>query len=299
MVRTRRCCGYFALPFGGVVAALAWAVLTPVASCGSCRTGCGRKSTFAIVVPATQHAARSLRVALGNSFMPLSAASRVRQLIILLLVFSVVAGLLALQASGYGGDPDEHTPPFGGINTLLWAAPLVGAMMAWGGERVLRLRWARCNAELPLLALLPGLGDATQVKRALLRASLGPALSLQVLLLVASVLLAVWWHLADRSDLLLLLIGQLADMGLLLALVLAVFGGTSLRGGDGVAMGLVGSIWFTVLIFSAASLGKAAPGPVMASLLAVGWATFAIWLLWCGRRGWRGLERRPHPFLSS
>lgn len=174
------------------------------------------------------HAVSSLRVALGNSFMPLTVASRARQFILLLLVVSGVAGLLVLQASGYGSDAGDHAPPFGHANTLLWVAPSVGAAMAWGLERTLRLRWSRWNAELPLLALLallPGLDRPAQVKSDLLLASLLPVLSLQGLLLLASIVLAVWWHLAGGSDLLLLLIGQVAGMGLSLALALAVFGG--------------------------------------------------------------------------
>ena len=245
------------------------------------------------------HAVRSLRVALGNSFMPLTVASRARQLFVLLLVFCIVAALLVLQTSGYGSGAGDHVPPFAGVNTLLWAAPFVGAMMAWGVERTLRLRWSRWNAELPLLALLPGLDSPARVKRDLLRASLLPVLSLQGLLLLTSILLAAWWRLADGSDLLLLLIGQLAGMGLSLALALAVFGGTSLHGIDSTALRVAGGIWFTVLVFSAVALGSAVPGHVTASLLAIGWVTFAIGLLWLGQRGWYALQRRPHPFLVN
>ncbi len=224
---------------------------------------------------------------------------RVRQLIILLLGYSLLASLLVMQASGYGSDAHEHVSAFGGINTLLWIAPCFSAGLALGIGRTLRLRWSRWDAELSLLALLPGLGDPAQMKRALLRASLLPSMSVQGLLLLASILLALWWHMADGSDLLLLLIGQLAGIGLLLASTLSVFGGTSLHAGHNTALRVAGGIWFTLLIFAAASLGKTAPGTVMASLLAIGWTTFGMGLLWLGQRGWRGLQLRPHPFLVN
>lgn len=69
---------------------------------------------------------------------------------------------------------------------------------------VLCVQW-RSNAELSLLALLPGMGDPAQIKRALLRASLPPTLYGQALLLVVSLLAAIWWHLGAESYLLLLL----------------------------------------------------------------------------------------------
>ena len=34
-------------------------------------------------------------------------------------------------------------------------------------------------------------------------------------------------------------------------------------------------------------------------VLATGWPLFVIVVLWLGRRGWLGLQRRPHPFLAN
>jgi hypothetical protein len=34
-------------------------------------------------------------------------------------------------------------------------------------------------------------------------------------------------------------------------------------------------------------------------LLVAGWLVLGVALWWLGRHGWRGLMRRPHPFLTT
>ncbi|MEO6799099.1 MAG: hypothetical protein ABI178_04110 [Rhodanobacter sp.] len=46
--------------------------------------------------------------------------------------------------------------------------------------------------------------------------------------------------------------------------------------------------------FLAASAANAAAEVLMAARVVV-----ALCLLWAGHRGWRGLQRRPHPFLPN
>lgn len=184
---------------------------------------------------------------------------------------------------------------------LMFYLGVVSPLLVLTHTKQLQRRWSRCNAELPLLALLPGLGDSAQARRALLRASLLPMLGLQTLLLLATMVLLGYLHLTRGGDALLLL-SQLAGMALLVAFDLTVLGN--------VAIGLG---WTTVLLGSGyllvnASCVVALPlfdGHALVArtgvltAMALLWASLLTPLVIVGHRGWRGLQRRPHPFLAN
>jgi len=246
---------------------------------------------------------RSLRVALGGWAMPQTPVSRLRQGAFVLLGIGLVALLLTLQMKA----DDSHEAwqallSSEGINALTWYGTLSGVLMAITRASQLRHRWGKSNSELPLLALLPGLGDVAQVKCALLRASLLPCLAMQLLLLLLSLLLASWSRLGIQGDLLLLL-SQLGGMGLTAALALEVLGGVRLQIGWLAALVVSSYLWIVINIGIAVPLfhdgGPIVLGNVGAGWLAAGWAVFTVALLWLGRRGWRGLQQRPHPFLPN
>lgn len=246
------------------------------------------------------HPLRSLRVALGGLSMPQMPTSRLRQLVVLPAAALLAFLLFGVPSSG----SDRHADMLsliGGTDMLLLYIGMIGPLLAIGHVQRLQRRWNRCNAELPLLALLPGLGDAAQTRRALLRASLLPMLGLQTALLLATITLAGYLHLDARGDALLLL-GQLAGMGLLVAFSLAALGGVA-----------IGHWWMTVsliygyLLINASS--AVAPPMFGSHALAEGigvmiglallWATFLTPLAMLGMRGWRGFRQRPHPFLPT
>lgn len=242
----------------------------------------------------------SLRVALGGWGMPQTLVSRVRRVGVLLVTTFLTLLLFGLSL----GSDNRHTDVLsliGGADMLMLYIGMVGPLLAIIHTQLLQRRWSRCNAELPLLALLPGLGDATQARRALLRASLLPMLGLQTVLLLATLALADHLHLDARGDALLLL-SQLAGMGMLVAFDLAVLGHVGI------------SHWWTTValvygyLLINASSAVALPlfsdhalmlktGVVVA--LALLWATFLAPLAMLGLRGWRGLQRQPHPFLAN
>jgi hypothetical protein len=242
------------------------------------------------------HVVQSLRVALGETFMPQTRSRRVRKTVIVLLSCVLGVGLLVLQAIGYAEHGDGMPVAIGVRFLLMWCVPFVSAVLAVVTANVLRQRWSRSNAELPLLALLPGLGDPAQIKRALLRASLPPTLYKQTFLLVVSLLVAAWWHLGIESGLLLLL-GQLCGAALLLVLTLMVFAGGSLSGSNHAGLVVLGMVWFWLPLVSA--LVSRVPLPALGLVVAIGWVAAAGVLLWLGRRGWRGLQQRAHPFLAN
>ncbi len=246
---------------------------------------------------------RSLRVALGGWAMPQTPVSRLRQGAFVLLGIGLVALLLTLQMKADDGhEAWQALLSSEGINALTWYGALSGVLMAIIGASQLRHRWGKSNTELPLLALLPGLGDSAQVKRAVLRASLLPCLAMQSLLLLASLSLAGWSRLGVQGDLLLLL-SQVGGMGLTAALALEVLGGVRLQIGWRVALVVSSYVWILINITIAVPLfhdgDPIVLGNVGAGWLAAGWAAFTVALFWLGRRGWRGLQQRPHPFLPN
>ena len=62
-------------------------------------------------------------------------------------------------------------------------------------------------------------------------------------------------------------------------------------------------VWIAINITIAVPLlhddGPIVLGNVGAGWLAAGWAAVTVALFWLGRRGWRGLQQRPHPFLPN
>lgn len=241
------------------------------------------------------HAFTSLRVALGGWGMPLTLASRLRQVGVGVASVAVVA----LVTITVAGDDEAAAAVPGSIHLLVIYAGIVGPVYATAQMQQLQRRWARTGAELPLLALLPGLGDAGQVRYALLRASVLPALGTLGLILAGTASLALWLRL-DAEAWVVLLLGQFFGMGLLLALTFATLGGVVIR-----------SLWLSLLLMGGLiviSLGSSLVAfgsqpmevsPLMLTGFAVIWAALFTPLLRLGLRGWRGLVRRPHPFLPG
>jgi hypothetical protein len=246
------------------------------------------------------HPLRSLRVALGGWGMPQTPVSRMRQLGTLLVSLLLASLLIGLTLS----DSDRHgnaLSAIGGADMLMLYIGMVGPLLAIVHTQLLQRRWNRSNAELPLMALLPGLGNAAQARRALLRASLLPTLGLQTVLLLATIALADHLHLDARGDALLLL-GQLAGMGMLVAFDLAVLGHVAIGYGWTTTLLIYGYLVIVGSSSMALPLFNGHPqvlkiGAVV--VIALLWATFLTPLAILGLRGWRGFQRRPHPFLTN
>jgi len=240
----------------------------------------------------------SLRVALGGMFVPMTAAGRARQLTVTVLPSVLVIVMLLAQASRrHGGLSWALLLDWTGM--FAWFGSFIGLLVTLLAVMQLGQRWQKSNAELPLLALLPGLGTPAQVRRHLLAASLLPGVGLQVLVLAVLSVLALRAHLGWMAEVAVLL-SQMASMGVLVAFTLAILGGRPLPGwGTGV---------FCIACFILVSLslslpllgrdGAAAHGAWLATMLAA-WALFLLALAWLGRRGWRALARRQHPFLAN
>ncbi|HWU77429.1 MAG TPA: hypothetical protein VN043_13080 [Rhodanobacter sp.] len=247
------------------------------------------------------YAVRSLRVALGGWWMPQTRRSRLRQCALLLVGASAGALILWMQ-----GAADRHahaanlaTAP-GGTGNLVFFGALMSAILAISTVRALYQRRGKTNAELPLLALLPGLGDAATAKRSLLRASLLPALGVQFGLALMLLILAGLMHLGSEGAALLLL-APLGSSVLMCAFALQIFAADVIRGwGMALAMG-AGYVW--ICVGAGTEQFNATPAVNLSNaallVLALGWSTFFVTLLWLGRRGWCVWQQHPHAFLAN
>ena len=241
----------------------------------------------------------ALRVALGENLAPQTLRSHLRRFARIGLPLLLFIPLMAVMQAGEAHGDVLHKVLRGvGVNVIGWlglmggiALMVMGSLLPWRG-------WRRANAELPLLALLPGLGDADALRHHLLRA----ALLLQALLLALVLAAALAMH-AGPALWLFATLGQLGCAGVVVASTLATFGGKPLPGwGMGVlqgAMGLLVSASTFMALF--ATLGKHAQplGDGSIATLAIAWVAAIAVLLWLGRRGWQGMQARPHPFLAN
>lgn len=245
----------------------------------------------------------ALRVALGENYAPQTWRAHGRRVARLGLPLLLFIPVMALMQAGETHGNVLHKVLLGvGINVVGWLGLMGGMLLMAMGSLLPWARWRRANAELPLLALLPGLGDAPSLRRNLLRAALGQPLVLQALLL-ALVLAAAFAMHANPWLLLFITLGQFGCAAVVMTSALDVFGGKALPGwGMGVlltGMGLLVSASTFVPLF--ATLGKH-PQPLGMGViagLAIAWAAAAVVLLWLGQRGWRGMQQRPHPFLVN
>lgn len=233
-------------------------------------------------------AVASLRVALGGWAMPQTSASRLRMLLIWLITLGIAALAVMWQADAQPG----------GVSLGMVCIVIAGPLFAQTQAMALQRRWGRCDAELPLLALLPGLGHGMQTKRSLLRASLLPALGVQCLLLIAACCVAALLHMGIVGWLVLPL-DQVLGMAMLVVYTLATFGGTPLDG-----WGFKGFYLGTIFIvgiggtMAAGSLSPTATRIVLLVLAVIAAAMF-VSLANLGLEGWRRFQCRPHPFLPT
>ncbi|RDS81508.1 hypothetical protein [Dyella psychrodurans] len=241
----------------------------------------------------------SLRIALGGWLLPKTWGSICRQWFVVLVPLAAVIMLLKI-AYGYRVlrvfIALEHSLTLG---AWVWLGGFGGAGLSLVVVLLLHQRWSKTNAELPLLALLPGLGRGSVLIRHLLGASLGRVLGIQFVLTVVLVLTAFAKH-VDSASLCILLLGQVAGSGFVAAFALAYVGGRSLPIGSVAA---VAAACFTLIGFDNVCMPFFSAAPVVGMLprimLMAAWVVLIGALAWIGQRGWRGLQRRPHPFLPN
>src|SRR6185312_6520291 len=226
------------------------------------------------------HPVRSLRIALGGLLMPLTMTAHLRQFAFVIVPSLLFVVLMTLQGV------HRH-----GVAALL---------TAWHDGGLIMLIWFGAFGSM-MLALLPGLDGSAQVKRDLLHAILLQPMRVLALLLLVLLMLTASLHLSARASLFVLL-GQLGSIGFMVAFTLTIIGGRPLGPWATGALAIFGCILINVSLFvptlsdpGQMKLG----GGTLPDLFVVGWVVLAVALPWLGRRGWRGLMQRPHPFLPN
>lgn len=249
---------------------------------------------------------KAVRIALGGWYLPQTWLSYVRQLTLAIglvaLPLFVVVLLNKLGGRGPGAAIEVTCRTvegalMGGLGSL---AVMAGTLIASLSVALLSKRWQRVNAELPLLALLPGMGDARHMRHALLRAGLGMPLLLHtvVALLVGAAMLFWPRHARELSF---LLLAQFGSATITAALLLNLFGGRRLAiWSSALLLGLCLVLTILSLLLPLLTWGKHPVGWVgeLLSPLGLIWLLLVLGMLWLGRRGWQGLQRQPHPFLA-
>lgn len=237
---------------------------------------------------------RTIRMALGRATMPQTWARLCAS-----WALGLVALAMCLALALYAGRSPRD------LLALLASPPLIGGIFgAAAGTALISCvgqiqgRWSGTAAELPLLALLPGLGAATALRRRVVLACL-----LKPVRILLAALFAVWaigslqHSSASFSLVALMFVGTC--VALAAALVLGALGGKPVPGW----MMILAAIALVLLLGFSFGLADQADNPVRHA--SFGWLVLALsWLAalaWFGALAWRGgraLQRRPHPFLT-
>lgn len=238
---------------------------------------------------APENPARAIRVALGRGIMPVTWQSHLRGWA--WACIWIVVGVLVMATN------DAHSLLGSSWLWLLWGGAIVIAIPS-GRLTLVRRRWQGRGNDLALLRLLPGLGTPTEQKRHALRAIL-----LLPLIMLLGALLICWiivraTHAASVIDTVLLL-AALGSAALLCASVLATLGGKPI-GGFVLGMLFVALLLLLALTYFAIAM----PGWLLIGAdnlvpITAGWFAWLLAVAMPGLRGWRGLLRRPHPFLAN
>jgi hypothetical protein len=248
-----------------------------------------------------QAPARSLRIALGGVYLPQTLIGRLRQAIPVALSLAFVG----LVFSGTFGDHGvlralHYVFSRDGFVALSWLFAVFSLALVMMPVELLTLRWGRVNAELPLLALLPGLGDASDRKQVLLGVALGrPGRHLLLLLLIGwlgAAALDAGWPVA-----LAMVVVVLGCFSYLCAMALNIFSGRALSSFSKslLMLGMFVLLSLTVLLPQLWQDWDVSNAARADHALVATWLALAVLLAWLARRGACALRERAHPFLSD
>lgn len=247
-----------------------------------------------------QQPTRTLRVALGGWYLPRTLRGHLQAVATTLLAtLAPFAAMFLIFSQNHGLSPAFWWP----FTVLMigWICIFGSLGLAFMTVMLMQQRWRKNNAELPLLALLPGLGDAASSKRRTLVTALRRPLVLQALALLVIVALAAVSHPAT-STMLMIVVGQLGIVAVLVACLLCIVGGRPLPGWATALLMIVVSLLIGCNSFLPSSMVGSHPwtpgAPFVAAVLG-GWAAVGLALAWVARRGWRAWQATPHAFMPN
>ncbi|MDA3913372.1 hypothetical protein [Oleiagrimonas sp.] len=250
-----------------------------------------------------QYRHRSLRVALGGTWLPERPWSRLRRMVLSMVFFIplILIWVLVLHTSNQQDlafaviRADDALLIQIGLGIACW-------MVALAHATTIRRKWGRPNNEIPLLALLPGLGHGEAEHRHLLLAVVGQPL---LQLLALGVLMVVLGRLAglDLPGMIFLSLTAPACIAMAVADLLLTLGHA-----DALQFRLLH--WLVMpagMVLTSLSISLPphfhdgsilAPMHLVATwVLTFGWVVCLCGILWFAVAGWRLYQRQPHPYL--
>jgi hypothetical protein len=242
-----------------------------------------------------QHLQRSLRVLLGGWLMPKTWPYTLG--LCAFVVLPITAFVMIMHAQ-FPGSLLDLWRAFR-FYAVSWLANFTSLLLGVLTASLIQRRWMKANAELPLMALLPGLGEGSAQLKHVLQASLLPTLCLQLPMTLLLCVAAATRH-VSVGDAWSAVIGQITALAFAPAFVLATLGGRALPNW---VTGTVAGVSLSMLGLSLgagqwANAAQITDYPPLTLLMVVRLAV-PVFLAWLGYRGWHGLTQRPHPFLSS
>lgn len=244
----------------------------------------------------------TFRVALGHWYTPRTFVGHLHAMAPVLLPLLLGFGAMVLIGVANGRRPATlEALKVGGVAMIGWVGVFGSIMLTLATVQLVHARWRKPNTELPLLSLLPGLGDTARTKRELLRAVLQRPLGAQAILLVVMLAAGLALHL-PALGLLSVAVAQLGGAAVMAACVPAILGGRPLPTWGLALLLIVLFILIGLGSFLPLAAGGAHPWEQARHAIEIVlglWLVAGVVLLWIGRRGWRALARRPHAFLVN
>lgn len=240
-----------------------------------------------------QNPVLTLRIALGGPYLPKTLGSHLRGAAPVMFSLLAVPALLLFQ----GDASAKRVTVLALVGCIVLIFGLAASLLP---ASVVIQRWRRANAELPLLALLPGLGDAHAQRHQLLRTLFtGPVIGQVVLW---TVMLAAAWLLHLRGlSLILPLMTLLAAACCMPTQTLCALGDRRLpTWGEWLFYLPIVALTMASLLIPALAIGNAPDPSIVVSerWTLLGWCVMALPMAWLAHRGWQAFNARSHPFLS-
>lgn len=244
------------------------------------------------------HPVRSIRLAISPLASP-NAQRGLRQSILIGGIATVVFLVLLFQ----------QAIPAPARDWLAHSLLLFGILFLYGGFGGLvtgiAARWSGQHGELAVLTLLPRLGTPAVCRRATLLSGLQSAATWSASVLVVVGLVAVALH-EPAALYPLLLIVAISGLAFDAATLMHVFAGRPLRGilryvprVSLVTLLIVSVVLWAMALPDGSSRSVSPHGAIWISAIIGLWTAWMALMLALAWRGWRLLQRRPHPFLAN
>lgn len=244
------------------------------------------------------HPVRTIRVALGRNSMPKSVASMLRNATFSLvwMTLCITPSILQITQDGAVHSMRALLSSAIGLSLIVTMAAILPAIAIGAYGWRMQLRWTAANNELPLLSLLPQLGDLVAVRRSVALAALVNAFYIATFEWILLCAAGFWTH-SPGDAILFATLCSATTVTMTAAVMLHTLAGRPLRGL------LIGALAFLTAIVSALATARMVTGTridaAINPLIGIALVVLLALSIALAYDGWRVLQRRPHPFLAN